>query len=215
MKNDNLPFAASSKGYVLIPKMLLIYHLNQRNTNISFLDAFLLVLTNVNFEDREVKINGKTVICHRGESLKSAASWARVFNWKIGKTRNFFKRLEEEKMISINPLNSNYNSIQVINYDLWTGKSSKIVNMKPKKGNLFTEFYDKYHEITGLRKVDRGLAQKEWYLLSEKEMKAAIDNIENYCIRTQNKEFFKSAYKYLRAKSFYDEGVDESGEYIF
>lgn len=168
-----------------------------------------MVLSHVNYEDKEVKVKGGTITCKRGESFLSFANWAKTLNWTIGKVRWFFRKMEEEKLVSITPLKYGLKSIRVIDFDLWTGKPSLISNMKVKNEDLFIQFWEKYHEITQLRKVDIGLARKEWNKLAPKDKKAAINNIEDYCEIVGKRAFFKSAANYLRAKCFYDEGVDE------
>ncbi|WP_321517322.1 hypothetical protein [uncultured Bacteroides sp.] len=207
-KKNNLPFNALNKGYVLVPKHLLNYRFNQKDESFSYLEAFLMLITNVNFEDRDVTIKGETFVCKRGESVLSVASWAKMFNWTTGKTRWFFDRMEKENLISSTLLNYKMKSIAVIDYDLWTGKPSQITNMRVKNEDRLLEFYEKYHETTGLRKVDIGLVRREWKKLSKEEKEAAIKNIENYRDSVSCKEFVKSASSYLKAKSFYDQDVN-------
>jgi hypothetical protein len=208
IKKNNLPFNALNKGYVLVPKHLLNYRFNQKDESFSYLEAFLMLITNVNFEDRDVTIKGETFVCKRGESVLSVASWAKMFNWTTGKTRWFFDRMEKENLIRSTLLNYKLKSIAVVDYDLWTGKPSQITNMTIKNEDQLLEFYEKYHEITGLRKVDIGLVRREWKKLSKEDKEAAIKNIENYRDSVKCKEFVKSATNYLKAKSFYDQDVN-------
>jgi hypothetical protein len=105
INKKNLPFNALNKGYVLVPKHLLNYRFNQKDESFSYLEAFLMLITNVNFEDRDVTIKGETFVCKRGESFLSVASWAKMFNWTTGKTRWFFDRMEKENLIRSTLLN--------------------------------------------------------------------------------------------------------------
>lgn len=207
-KKNDLPFYALSKGYVLVPKHLLNYRFNQKVESFSYLEAFLMLVANVNFEDRDVTIKGETFVCHRGESFLSVASWAKMFNWTTGKTRWFFDKMEKENLVSSTRLNYKLKSIAVVDYDLWTGKPGTISNMRVKSQDRMMEFYDKYHEVTGLRRVDIGLVRAEWKKLTNEEKNVAIENIENYNESLKCRDFLKSANKYLKAKSFYDEGVN-------
>jgi len=210
MKKDNyLPFNALNKGYILVPKHLLNYRFNQKDESFSYLEAFLMMVINVNFEDREVTIKRKTFVCERGESFLSVPSWAKLFNWSVSKTRWFFDRMEKENLVSYTFLSHNLKKILVVDYDLWTGKPGKITNMRVKNEDRLMEFYEIYHEITGLRKVDIGLVRREWKKLTVEEKEAAINNIESYCELVKCRDFVKSASNYLKAKSFYDEGVND------
>lgn len=209
MKKDNyLPFNALKKGYILVPKHLLNYRFSQKDESFSYLEAFLMMVASVNFEDKEITIKRKTFVCQRGESFLSIPSWAKLFNWSVSKTRWFFDRMEKENLINYIHLGHDLRKILVVDYDLWTGKPGKITNMREKKEDRLMEFYEKYHEITMLRKVDLGLVRAEWKKLTAKEKEAAINNIQNYRDSIVCTDFYKSASKYLKAKSFYDEGVN-------
>lgn len=69
----------------------------------------------------------------------------------------------------------------------------------------FTEFWDKYHEITHLPKTDKVPTNKYWKGLSNKEKQLAYKNIENYFNSLNDKRFCKKARTYLADKNFLDE----------
>lgn len=215
MENINLPFEPFSCGYILIPKKILTHNFNQKDSSFSYLEAFLMVLTKVNFEDTEIKIKGCALVCKRGESALSFASWAKLFKWTIGKARVFFSKMVKEKLISIQNVKYGVKLIQVINYDFLTGKrKEKSSGEKEKKSraltkreNQFQIFWEKYHQITGLPKVDIELARIAWKRLTQKDRDMAIEKIYSYCVFVNNRDYFKNACNYLKAKSFYNEGL--------
>jgi len=103
MQNDHLPFEALTSGYVLIPKKLLTYNFNNRDTSMSYMEAFLTVLAIINFADIEVAINGDKLMCKRGQSLLSFPSRAKLFNWTVGKTHCFFRKMVAQLYTKLQP----------------------------------------------------------------------------------------------------------------
>jgi len=205
MKNEQLPFQALTKGYVLLPKNLLMYSLNQKENNLTYFDAFLMVLTKVNYKDNTAVIRGCTVECKRGESLLSCNSWAQLFNWTTGKTRRFFSKMAKENLISSSPVKYGMKRIKVVDYDLWTGKTSHNADLKSRCEEQFKVFWNEYHEITQLPKMNIGDARKEWKKLSQKERDLAIGKIYSYCESVGIRTYFKNAGNYLKGQCFYNE----------
>ena len=220
MENEILPFGALTSGYVLIPKKLLTYNFNNRDTSLSYLEAFLTVLAKVNFADNEATISGHKIMCKRGESLLSYPSWAKLFNWTLGKTRCFFRKMVKEKLIAIIPVMYRVKLIKVTDYDALTGKRKTAKNMAAEdvcapeiskaekiaqKDQKFYQFWDAYHRTTGLEANDIGMAIILWKRLTKDEKELAINKIEPYCRRINNTQFYKTAVNYLKAKCFYNE----------
>lgn len=78
----------------------------------------------------------------------------------------------------------------------------------------FGEFWDKYHNITGLKKTDLQPCLKYWKKLTSKEKQSAIDNIQSYYdslpIYSTGKPV-KKARTYLDHKNFNDEFEKKEG----
>ncbi|WP_321437466.1 hypothetical protein [uncultured Bacteroides sp.] len=204
-----LPFDALTCGYILIPKKLLMTILNQREKDISYLEAFLIVLTKVNYMDTNICIRGRHLICNRGESYLSFTSWAELFKWKRGKTRRFFEKMEKDNMIRVIKTGlTNISCIQVVDYDLWTNKlTDEWTKRKSKNDDLFNQFWNEFHEVTQTPKRDIGAARRAWNKLSAKEKKLAIENVYSYYMGLNDTRFTKRAYSYLRDQSFLNEEI--------
>lgn len=82
-------------------------------------------------------------------------------------------------------------------------KGLDIFEQKQTKGVTFDEFWEEYHNISGLPKTDREAARKYWNSLRVKEKKLAFERITEYC--NNNPRFRKKARTYLKDKNFYDE----------
>jgi len=74
-----------------------------------------------------------------------------------------------------------------------------------EKKEIFSLFWDNYHEITKLKKTDYAAAEKHWKRLTEKEKQKAIDNVQAYFDSLNDKKYCKKARTYLADKNFNDE----------
>jgi len=203
MKNEELPYNALTMGYVLIPKLFLMNSLDQKENEFSYHEAFLALITRVNYKDTIVNVRGTDIMCCRDESLMSTPKWAEIFHWTVGKTRRFFEKMEKDGKIKIVPVNYWIRRVQVVDYDLWTSSGPKKWDEgKTRSEELFHQFWNKYHSTTQTRKTDIGSARREWKRLSKKERELAISQIEMYCMGLNDMRFVKQAGNYLKDKSF-------------
>ena len=87
MKNNLLRM-----GYVMVSRALLQEICEKKGAACCEEEAFLRVLTNVNFKPAVVFCNGAGVQCARGESVITFMGWADIFGWTRARTRRFFDR---------------------------------------------------------------------------------------------------------------------------
>ena len=80
-------------GYVMIPRALLLRTFEEHREAVGDMNAFLRVLTYVNYAEAMTKCCNTEVACRRGESVISFSHWAEILGWTIGRTRRFFNRL--------------------------------------------------------------------------------------------------------------------------
>lgn len=78
----------------------------------------------------------------------------------------------------------------------------------------FNEFWDEYHEVTGLAKTDRDAALKHWKKLTKTERKNATAHILDYYNSLNNPKYCKKARTYLADKNFNDEYEKTDGGFI-
>lgn len=81
-------------------------------------------------------------------------------------------------------------------------KANKLFKVETIK---FEEFWDKYHSITKLPKTDLQPAKKRWNILTVKDKKLAIANINNYFNSLTDPMYCKKARTYLTDKNYLDE----------
>jgi hypothetical protein len=82
-----------------------------------------------------------------------------------------------------------------------------------RTGISFEDFWNKYHEVTGLSKTDREPTLRYWKSLRIKEKENAINNIENYWNNLNDKRYCKKARTYLRDKNFNDIYEDKNEDW--
>lgn len=69
----------------------------------------------------------------------------------------------------------------------------------------FEEFWNRYHQITGIPKKDKAAAEKYHKKLSATDRQKAIDNITQYFDSLSDKKYCRMARTYLENKNFNDE----------
>ena len=120
MKNNLLRM-----GYVMVSRALLQEICEKKGAACCEEEAFLRVLTNVNFKPAVVFCNGAGVQCARGESVITFMGWADIFGWTRARTRRFFDRCFAAGLIERVP-GCCPSHIHVPGYDAWTGQPVSI-----------------------------------------------------------------------------------------
>ena len=78
-------------GYVMVSRALLLDIYGKRGAADGEEEAFLRVLTHVNYRDTTVLHGGVQVACGRGESVISFLGWSDILGWTRAHTRRFFE----------------------------------------------------------------------------------------------------------------------------
>ncbi|WP_303013669.1 hypothetical protein [uncultured Bacteroides sp.] len=192
------------KGYILFPKVLFEEQIKVTKGATGYFDAFILVLTHVNYSTVKCHIHRYTFDCPRGESVMSIAGWAHLFGWKRSRTRYFFNKMYEEGIIErvVNPYVTH---IRIPCYDLLIGQKKRENLHAEADGITFDAFWEKYHDITRSSKVNIGRARREWKKLSAKERALGINRIDEYYDNLKNIKFCMQAATYLSNKAFLNE----------
>ena len=91
--------------------------------NPQYLRAWMVILMEVNHQDKKVLIGNEVIECKRGESLNSLETWARLFSnkhkrWSIQNVRTFLNLLKNEKNINTQGLQKT-TRLTVLNYDTY------------------------------------------------------------------------------------------------
>ena len=168
------------------------------------MDAFLRILTYVNYAEAVVKRESREVLCARGESVISYSQWAEILGWSLGRTRRCFIRLITNGSIEL-VKGDCASHIRIPAYDVWTGKRKNGTAADSTVEESFGLFWNEYHETTRMPRQNREGALREWKRLSQKERKMALENIDDYFFHLRDTKYCRQAVKYLADKMFQDE----------
>ena len=191
-------------GYVMIPRALLLRAFEENREAVGDMNAFLRVLTYVNYAEGMTKCCNIEVACRRGESVISFSHWAEILGWTIGRTRRFFNRLIADGGIELVEGDC-VSHIRIPGYDVWTGKSQTGKKGDSAVEESFGQFWNEYHETTRMARQNRESALREWKKLSQNERKQALEHIDEYFFHLRDTKFCRQAAKYLADKLFQDE----------
>ncbi|HJG10684.1 MAG TPA: hypothetical protein K8V07_02000 [Bacteroides xylanisolvens] len=192
------------KGYLLFPKVLFEEQIKVTKGATGYFDAFILVLTHVNYSTVECRIHQYTFQCRRGESVMSMVHWAELFGWKRSRTRYFFNKMYDEGIIE--RLSNPYiTHIRIPDYDLLVGQKRRESVRAEADGITFDAFWEKYHDITRKPKTNVGRARREWNKLSVNERCLSLSHIDEYYDNLVDIKYCMQAASYLSNKAFMNE----------
>ena len=191
-------------GYVMIPRDLLLKAFDEHPEAGGDMDAFLRILTYVNYAEAVVKRESREVLCARGESVISYSQWAEILGWSLGRTRRCLIRLITNGSIEL-VKGDCASHIRIPAYDVWTGKRKNGTAADSTVEESFGLFWNEYHETTRMPRQNREGALREWKRLSQKERKMALENIDDYFFHLRDTKYCRQAVKYLADKMFQDE----------
>lgn len=136
------------KGYLLFPKVLFEEQIKVTKGATGYFDAFILVLTHVNYSTVECHIHHYTFQCRRGESVISIAHWAELFGWKRSRTRYFFNKMYDEGIIErvVNPYITH---IRIPDYDLLVGQKRRESTVPKLMASLSMRFGKNFMRLPG------------------------------------------------------------------
>ncbi|WP_288259798.1 hypothetical protein [uncultured Bacteroides sp.] len=190
-------------GYVMIPRDLLLKAFDEHPEAGGDMDAFLRILTYVNYAEAVVKRESREVLCARGESVISYSQWAEILGWSLGRTRCFIRLITNGSIELVKGDCASH--IRIPAYDVWTGKRKNGTAADSTVEESFGLFWNEYHETTRMPRQNREGALREWKRLSQKERKMALENIDDYFFHLRDTKYCRQAVKYLADKMFQDE----------
>lgn len=202
--NRNLFSNPTREGYILIPRLLLKQVLRKREkTPMSEEEAFLTLLFFAAFQDSKTE----NPVIKRGELNIKLEKLRKMFNWSQWRIRKFFSLLEEMKVIS-RVRRGNIHILRIEPYELFCANKKLVTDFdtpqkKNKNDELFDQFWQNYHELSGVEPSDIGKAKRIWKKLTIHEKFMANENIYSYVMQVEKICFIKKAANYLGDKTFY------------
>lgn len=193
-------------GYIMLPKALLKKQLESHKNHPGEFEAILIILMHVNYSDTSYSVNKKIICCHRGEAVYNYTQWGRLLGWTRSKAARFLQRLNRDGVIEFIPNMEDVLHIRIVDYDVWMGqKCLSKTNGRKQAKEEFKVFWQKYHEVLHIRQRNIGRALKEWMMLTDKEQKLAISEIDRFYYSQEDVRFIPQASTYLSDKAFLNE----------
>jgi hypothetical protein len=208
-------------GWIKLYRSVKSHWILPKKTPRTNFEAWIIILLEVNHSGQKIQIGYDILECGRGESLNSLDTWAKIFNWHKSKVRRFLKMLESDSMIVLKKCEKTTH-LKVCNYETYQGeRNTSETEVKRKRNgsetevtpnnndkndnNIFEDFWNSYHLVTGLRKTDKEKSNKYFNRLTKSEQKKAIESIRPYFESLNDKKFCKKARTYISSKAFNDE----------
>lgn len=191
-------------GYVMVPRALLLKVFEEHSAASGDMEAFLRILTYVNYADKVAKHGRKDIVCARGESVISFFHWSSILGWSKGRTRRLFERLINDGNLE-KVKDDCISHIRVPGYDVWTSKKITECNDKSPLNELFENFWTEYHDTTHKPRQNRMDTFAAWKKLTTDERKKAVEGIHDYYHHLRDTAYCRKADKYLEKKLFLDE----------
>lgn len=148
-------------GWIKTHRSIKEHWLYEPNRPRTYREAWEDILLNVNWEKKKVLINGKLIICDKGQSLNSINTWASIFNWSYAKVRHFFRLLENDEMITTQGMQYT-TMLTVCNWDIY---QSDTTSEKQTEDKTDRTTKDKRKTTTKEYKEDKEI--KEVYIWRE------------------------------------------------
>jgi hypothetical protein len=121
-------------GWIKIFRSITKHWLWSKNKPLTQLEAWFLILLEVNHADEKVKIGNDLLTCLRGEKLYSLDTWGKMFLWDKSKVRRFFDLLQRDSMIVLKSERKT-TRLSVCNYDTYQSEQNTDETQMKRKRN--------------------------------------------------------------------------------
>ena len=111
------------EGWIKLHRKFQDHWLNEPKRPRTKREAWEDMLMTVNYDHVRVLIHGELIECDRGQSLLSIDNWASRFGWSRMQVRTFFRLLENDKMITTEPLHYT-TRLTICNYEIYQGDTT-------------------------------------------------------------------------------------------
>ncbi len=201
-----------NQGFITLKRSFFNVRFNDPTASVmSYDEAWIRLALHVNHSTGSVTRDNRTFLCGKGESMMLLSTWAKLFGWTRYRTRRFFRVLEEQKLVETKIIERRF-FVRILNYAEWTCRKPKDEAEVKKEDEeqkkyikaFFLHFWELYHEITHMPKIDRSIAWEIWKTIPEKDYDRIVDHIPVYMERRlmTMTSYNKTAKMYLKEKCY-------------
>jgi hypothetical protein len=130
------------RGYISLYRKLQDHWLFSEKRQLTYLEAWIVMLWEVNHKDGKMLIQKELIECKRGQSVNSIETWAKKFKWSPRQVGIFFEKLEKDGMIikegKAQRL-SKTSRITICNYDGYQNPRQTDVEQKSNKHQKYED----------------------------------------------------------------------------
>lgn len=221
------------EGYIKISRAILNHPaVNKRNRTFCEASAWIWLLLEASFAERDFNIGDQKIRLNRGELCHSVSYMAEAWGWKQSRTRHYLDKLEKLNCISRGkshgisdgkPIGKSAdipNTIKIVNYDEYqdmSGKSNgksegkshgnkhnKIINKDIIYIDEFNKIWDKLTAKRGSKKV----AYQKWSKIKTKVTpEKLIDSYNRIVKKASSIEFIPHFSTFLSQERWLDEDI--------
>ena len=192
---NNLLSPLGSDSYIKLPRVLVEEMFNYP-FSISITWVYLWMLVHAAYG----KMNGKHGIINRGDVEMNRAEFEKEYNLPKGVIYRII-----ESLIKLGLIEKRKHGYHLKYYDQHCGGKKQVIKLMDQtelKGS-FREFWIFYHYMAEVEMVDEYKTHQLWLSLCNEEREMALQYIDTHVKKTRNIPKRKSAYNYLKDKSYY------------
>jgi hypothetical protein len=209
------------EGYIKISRAILNHPaLNKRDRTYCEVGAWLWILLEASFAERDFTIGTQTVRLRRGEFCHSVSYMAEAWGWSQPKTRHYLDKLVKfNSILFVKPEGKSAdfpNIVKVLNYDDYQdgiGKSdvkphgnkhNKIIN----KDIIYIDEFNKIWEKLTAKRGSKKVAYQKWSKIKTKVTpEKLIDSYNRIVKKASSIEFIPHFSTFLSQERWLDEDV--------
>jgi DNA replication protein DnaD len=106
------------EGYIKLHRKIFDNWIFERGRPLTYFESWVLLLSLAAYTRQNILIEGKLIVCNRGQIVRSIKSLSLLFNWSEKRVKHFLKLLKQDGMIITQGL-ARGTIITVCNYDIY------------------------------------------------------------------------------------------------
>ena len=204
------------QGYIKINRAILFHpSLQKKDRSLCEIGAFIWILLEASFKDRDFDIKGQTIKLKRGQLCCSISYMAKAFNWNRAKVQRYLNKLKDNgTILTDTPIDTpadTPNALKICHYDEYQdmpndtptdNKQNKLIRINDKNIDDFMYIWGKLKAKRGSKKI----AYQKWTKVKDKVDKdTLIEKYNNLVKKASSFEFIPHFSTYLSQERWLDE----------
>ena len=204
------------QGYIKINRAILFHpSLQKKDRSLCEIGAFIWILLEASFKDRDFDIKGQTIKLKRGQLCCSISYMAKAFNWNRAKVQRYLDKLKDNgTILTDTPIDTpadTPNVLTICHYDEYQdmpndtptdNKQNKLIRINDKNIDDFMYIWGKLKAKRGSKKV---ALQKYNKIKNKVDADTLIEKYNQLVSKASSPEFIPHFSTYLSQERWLDE----------